>query len=302
MNSEAPKLTEPVGKEKSKKKKRIDRILTCVEIFLVIVIVVAGYPLTLMLVRNMAYGEVFFVNGASMYPTLNKDAVRPSENRLLTWKDSRAKEGDLLDYGWGKKAESSPTFYQDLKRFDVVDCFYPTDYTSDGAIRATSSVKIKRLIAFPGETVTITYDPARDPNEVFGYSVWGETSIKDVNGNVFTLPNLYSEKDYPDILNSNGTVEKYLSLGNPVDGMGEVYKQTTWVLGEDEYFVCGDNRRGGKSGDSRTFAAKDKLKKHMIIGKSCLITGRREFHDETVSFRLDQVRAPWDYINLENHP
>jgi len=300
MNDEAPKLTEPVGKEK-KKKTLGDKIFFVIEIVLVTACAIMAGPITIMLVRNFGFGEVFFVNGASMYPTLNSTAYRPSDKRLLTWNDPRAREGDLLDYGWGKLVSRKENLWDEIRRYDIIMTYYPTDYTN-GQLGANASVKIKRLIGFPGESVTITYDPERDPNEVFGYSVWGETTITGVDGKTFALPNLYSEKDYPDIPYGSGKLN-YTSLGNPVDGNGEVYRSRTWTLGEDEYFVCGDNRRGSKSGDSRNFAANSMIKKHMVIGKAYLVTGKREYVEgTTLKFRLDQIYMPWNYINLEIHP
>lgn len=42
-----------------------------------------------------------------------------------------------------------------IKRFDIVSTYYPDDYNSNGEINVSAKRKIKRVIALPGETFTI---------------------------------------------------------------------------------------------------------------------------------------------------
>ena len=308
MDQETSKLSGPVSEEGKKKKTLANRIILIAEILIIAATAIVAVPLGIVLVRNYAFGDTFFVNGMSMYPTLNGDAYRNQNGtmRPMTWYDGNSRSGDYLDFGWGKRNPDAEDFYNGIHRYDVVMCHYSKDYVSveSRTLRSTASLKVKRIIGLPGETVRITYDPGlTDKMENFyGYTVWGETTITKPSGEQVTLRNLYSAEDYPTIVESSGYQRNYLATGNPVIPGSTPGASITHVthLAADEYFVCGDNRR--YSDDSRSVGA---IKDFMIFGKACLVTGRRVYlpdadAEEQVKFRLDLIRLPWDYINLEN--
>lgn len=310
MAKETSKLSGPVTEENKKKKTVFNRVMTILEIVVLVCLVVVSVPLGITLVRNYAYGETFFVNGQSMYPTLNGHGLRITGNssyRQLTWADGNSVAHDLLDYGWAKPNKGDAAFYENLHRYDVVMCHYSKDYVSveNRQLRSSASLKVKRIIGLPGETVRISFDPS-DKDKVdnfYGYTVWGETRITKPTGEAVTLKNLYSADDFPNFTDGAGITRNYLSSGNPVvsSSTPNTAKTIVYSLGKDEYFVCGDNRR--YSDDSRANGA---IKDFMINGKACLVTGMREYLPNPASgtseseFRWDKMRMPWDYINLES--
>ncbi len=287
--SELPSIQE--SKKEDKKKKKLSVFLTVFNIVLLTLVVISIFPVATLVYRNVAFGDAFFINGMSMYPTLNKNSVSSSGTAKNWYSGSSSHEGDLIDYGWGK-SDKRDAWLPSLKRFDIVYTYYPTDYTG-GVLRKSAELKIKRIIGLPGETVTIVNDPLLN-EEIKGNSVWGKTTIKTALGETIVLDNLYTEEDYPDIVSSSGSVLKYTSFAFR-------YPMSTATLGDGEYYLVGDNRRAGFSNDSR---AEGPIKDWMIQGKACLITGMRELVLEGDSFktkfRLDKIRMPWDYINLEH--
>lgn len=58
----------------------------------------------------------------------------------------------------------------------------------------------------------------------------------------------------------NGQLLREFYLGEPETG---TYNESKWVLGDDEYFVLGDNRAPGRSNDSRFFGP---IKEDDILG------------------------------------
>ena len=80
-------------------------------------------------------------------------------------------------------------------------------------------------------------------------------------------------------------------------------QKKTWVLGENEYFLMGDNRGGFLySRDSRD---RGPVKEDMIVGKAYLITGKRKIISSSeglqAQFQLGSIYMPWDYKHLDIH-
>lgn len=99
--------------------------------------------------------------------------------------------------------------FGELEREDVVICNYPNRYTEYPLGIKTKTYFVKRVVAMPGDTVS------RKANVTYvTYAETGETVALDA-----PFANRYQGHDYE------------------------------YVLGEDEYFVVGDNR--GNSHDSR---------------------------------------------------
>lgn len=129
------------AKENSKKSKSIfwDRFT-----FVAFVLfVVAGICLTVSIYFQKKYFDYFFVNGQSMYPTLNLHATHKNG---VEYKELGTKLEDgsqHVDYGFYDTHESA---INSIKRFDIVICKY---FDND------QDEKIKRVIVMPGETFYI---------------------------------------------------------------------------------------------------------------------------------------------------
>ncbi|MCR5491492.1 MAG: signal peptidase I [Bacilli bacterium] len=226
------------------------------------------------------YGEPFYVNGMSMYPTLNKDALiyDTSKNsyRASTMADGSNKVKDYVDYGWARYDEDG-NWLKDLHRYDIVITYFKSDFDSSGKLLSNTSLKIKRLIGFPGETVKLEADD--------GSPAWGKTTITLADGSSEVLPNLYTSEDF----------------GSATYTMNKS-RVGTWTLGPNEYFVMGDNRAGSNSKDSR-WTDVGPIKETYMRGKAYVITGLRLLKEEDGSlapkFDLWKIRFPWNYIHLE---
>ena len=112
--------------------------------FLPIIIIVVS--VILIAVEGVVYYQrsyltPFWVNGQSMYPTLNKDATF-ADGTKIGENGGSAGIGSIVDYGVMDEHKGA---IDKLKRFDIVI----TKYVAN----ADDSSKIKRVIGLPGETV-----------------------------------------------------------------------------------------------------------------------------------------------------
>ena len=119
-----------------KKRKFRDFIPLIVIVVSLVLIAVEG-----VLYYQRSYLTPFWVNGQSMYPTLNKDATFPNGEKIGKTGGS-ASVGSIVDYGVMDEHKGA---INKLKRFDIVI----TKYLSNDS----DSSKIKRIIGLPGETV-----------------------------------------------------------------------------------------------------------------------------------------------------
>ena len=116
-----------------------------------------------------------------------------------------------------------------IKRFDIISTYYPDDYNEEGVLKNDVKRKIKRVIGLPGETFTIEN---------------GLLSVKQ------------------------GDEYKYIpySFKVPETNVKDISEKT---LGEDEYWVLGDNRV-----NSRDCAVLNKpIAKKNIVGVLVAIEG-----------------------------
>lgn len=130
-------MAKPIS-EYSKKKsifKRIMAIVGCI-------VIVASIALASFLIFHNVYYTPFWVNGQSMYPTLNKDAKYQNGNLIGETGTADVNSYDI-DYGFMDEHQSA---IENIKRFDIIICSYSSSDTSS---------KIKRVIALPGETFYI---------------------------------------------------------------------------------------------------------------------------------------------------
>lgn len=105
-----------------------------------VLVLVCGICLAVTIFFQKRYFGYFFVNGQSMYPTLNLNAA-DRNGRLYKETGGSVSEGaQHIDYGFYDYHESA---LNDLHRYDIVICKYFDGDTSE---------KIKRIIVMPGET------------------------------------------------------------------------------------------------------------------------------------------------------
>ena len=165
------------------------------------------------LIFQKTFYTPFWVNGQSMYPTLNKNAKYVSNGQLVGERNTKGEHTQYdVDYGFMVTDKNSLSH---LSRFDIV----VTKYTD-----TQDSYNIKRVIVLPGETFYITSTSDKTNGSLY---------VKNVN-NEFELISQPIEEEYI----YKGTYPTKYTV------------ETT--LGEDEVFVMGDNRIEGNSYDSRS--------------------------------------------------
>ena len=120
-----------------------------------------------------------------------------------------------------------------IKRFDIISTYYPENYSGD-VLKANATKKIKRVIALPGETFT----------------------IKD---------GLLSVLEGEEFVNKPYSFE-VSAVTTDKDTDGPI------TLGEDEYWVLGDNRVNSK--DCGYF--NEPVKKSQIVGVLVAIEGKAQ--------------------------
>lgn len=191
------------------------RLSVLFNIFIVLLSIIA-LSIAGVLIYQKRYLSPFWVNGQSMYPTLNKNTLRPDGQPYGEDGSSTQPGSKKAEYGVMDKHERA---LKKLKRFDIVVCKYSANDASD---------KIKRVVGLPGETIK------------FGQ---GET-----NGTLFV-------KNGDTFYATEQPIEnKYVAAGT--------YPTAEITLGDDEYYVLGDNR--AHSSDSRNNGP---IKFEWLVGK-----------------------------------
>jgi signal peptidase I len=207
-------------------------------VFSIVLLVVEG-----IIYYHRSYLTPFWVNGQSMYPTLNEHAKNAQGDEIGAG-GGGSLEGYTVDYG---KMDCHKSAINKIKRFDVVVTLYSSDDTSN---------KIKRVIGMPGETIKFS------------------TAV-ETNGDLYV----------------NGKfVEQPIStqvVRNASYPVGEI------KLGENEYYVLGDNRN--HSLDSR---AEGPIKKEWITGKAMYLTGTATVFKYTDP---DSGNFKYDIKNIKKH-
>jgi len=241
--------------EQTSKKNSIFSKITMafLSILLVASLLVIGY-----VIFHDNYYKTFWVNGQSMYPTLNHNTAYQS-GELVGEKDAHQSITTYknLDYGIMDTHERT---IKKLKRFDIVICYYgenETDY------------KIKRLVVMPGETFYITKDDANPEN----------------NGNLYILNpdkdefELITQPLDDHFVHDGFYTATYADPNNPV------------TLADDEVFVIGDNRIGNHSNDSRKVGP---IKYSSIEGKAVALEGTCEIKvDEKGNYKPVNIKKHW---------
>ena len=236
---------------------------------------------------SATYDVPFYVNGMSMYPTLNATAVN-AQGKQLSWYNGSNSVGDKVDYGYAKSFNPET---DTLSRYDVVITYYPSDFKrdligdfvrdSDGKLILLSGhkTKIKRVIGLPGESVS--FDTVEDDTEMYNRA-WGKTTINLGLENEQILKPLYTVDDFPS-----------------VDGRTYNFPQYSYgptLLKEHQYYVMGDNRGQGYSSDSREVGP---ILDEMIVAKAELIVGLRTLDAEmTPGSPWEYIFTPWNFRRL----
>ena len=158
------------------------------------------------------YFTPIYVSGSSMQPTLNKIDEGPQWHH----------------YGY---VDSHKHAIDNLKRFNIVTTYYPFTYSNDyekpydpngeNVVSDRATFKIKRVYAFPGEyfKFTVETDPVTKVDDVKFYV---KDSAEEPWGDPLDLP---FERNIKIDRNNNPNYYEYESP----------------QLGENEYFVMGDN-------------------------------------------------------------
>ena len=202
------------------------KLLIWPSIYFVLIIAVC---VSAVLAFNKSYYSLIFVSGGSMQPTLNNYDKRPIGYKSAVY----------VDYG---KIDSHKKAIDNLKRFDIVTTYYPwsnvdyenvgSSYTHDQTPLDSASYKIKRVLALPFETISI------DNSVVHKESI----TITTAKGDILT----YDDDNLPFTRNRKGEEASDRRYRG-----GESFEIT---LGENEYWVMGDNwRDGGKTSSDDCF-------------------------------------------------
>lgn len=244
----------PLAREKKRRRGVFNTIFNIVIVILLAILSVSIGYISQIIYNNARYSS-FFVNGMSMYPTINRSAYATGNGRTI---QLAFDYGNFSNTSYSYRCETglydkSQGFLDEIERFDIVCTHYSDDY-ANGNLESNASAKIKRIIGLPGEwlyysdnDLMISQDEGETWNEIEEtflqpQSWWGEGE----------------ETWYQDLQN------------NPVNFRNE---NNPYKLADDEYFVCGDNRR--HSNDSRSKGA---VKDYMIDGLVVLLNGETNYY------------------------
>ncbi len=219
-------------------------------IYLVLIINVC---ISLVLVFRSYYFKSIFVSGSSMEPTLHGNV------------------SNAVDYGI---IDDHKNAINNIKRFQIITTYYPfadsKDYTKpyvhDKDVvnvidEAESSYKIKRVYGLPGETIRFELD-------------------EEYANSARSFSNLYSEEAqdaarraiqfFVKTNENEGFVKQNLKFKRKINILKlNDYKSFEYTLGDDEYWVMGDNY----SASSDCFTKKAPIYVDNIVGVLIAIEG-----------------------------
>ena len=188
----------------------------------------------------------FYVSGQSMRPTLL---------------------GDNHSFHYGI-ADTSKAAINTTKRFDVVVTYYSW-------VSEDETLKVKRAWGLPGETISLTYD-ATTKSMTFTASINNEVryTVESDPQSEYQMP--YGDK-------TTYQVFKFKAASRVFNVVADDGARTfeNHVLGQDEYFVMGDNwsRSSDCYGTNVTYKQMRNLHKSEIVGKVVRIEGTATSYD-----------------------
>jgi signal peptidase I len=288
-------LSTPGGKAPSKKRKAIAAVLRSLLMLVFALVIAASAQIT----YDYARYQKFFVNGESMYPSLNRDAERYDEagNRVESpvylLGDFSSPGTYICDYGI---SDCSASFRERLKRYSVVVTYFDEDMVYDAASASyvprsgsgsEPDLKIKRIIGLPGETVY--------------FSSAGDLFVKGAGTDAYELigqPFFEKQSDW------TAEMMAWADLAKPASAKGSFATESNpCVLGADEYFLCGDNRLA--STDSRM---KGPVHGYSFVGKAIAITAKCSYRVPSSGASggscepiWSSFRMPWDLAYLSEY-
>lgn len=277
----------PPAEEKPGKKKRkwLSRILS-IFVFLVSTMILSFSG---QVIYDYARYKSFYVNGESMYPTLNSHVVftdasgvkhygnaDDSLGHISTWGEFHRVGTYVCDYGL---MDSKEGFLSRIKRFDVVCTYYPSDYV-DGVLKEIHYLKIKRVLAFPGESVKF------DDDGVLYIKGKGESEYKEVEQSFYSASFL---EENPSWLANTVKLKDPASVAKIKAGV---------ELADDQYFLCGDNRLLNASSDSRDLS-NGGISSQYITGIAYAIVGKCNYKIANNGSTSSDPNF-WDIINPWN--
>lgn len=177
----------------------VKKILWIFFVIIFVILILCGG----VLIFHNTYFKTFFVNGQSMYPTLNQNA-KDEKGNILSPTSGNSGLGYTVDFGI---MDQSKYRLSKLQRGDIVITYYKSDYNSEGLLNPNVSTKIKRIVGLPGEKIALDGNGDLLVNGVL-------TMLK---GNHVYTSTPEGNRKYP-------TGQDYIELG------------------VGEYFVLGDNR------------------------------------------------------------
>lgn len=254
----------------------------------------AGYAAEVLYCNN-SYVH-FYVNGMSMYPTLNASA------EAKTWSGSDMKP-NTPKYRYGNfdspgiyrcdagLADASAGYMDKIERFSIVSSYYESDYEKDSSgnyildengkpiVISGKGEKIKRVIGLPGESLY--------------FDASGELYVKMVGAEDYEKveqPFLEEQSWWTD------EMREWRINDNPYVASAKSNK--TWTLTDDQYFICGDNR--AHSTDSR---AEGPVYSHSITGLAVAVNGKVNYEitndrQASASSNIFDLYMPWNYRYL----
>lgn len=280
----------PLGSKKPSKRRRVLNVIGEVLLLLAFTLVLS---ISGQITYDYARYSTFFVNGMSMYPTLNKNVTFVEENG--TSHDGGASDSLGANYLWGDfngrfnghssltlsgtfycdygMMDAKPGFITSLKRFDIIVTYF---YSGD------TDLKIKRLMALPGESWKFdkegNFYVGKDPSSL---ALVEQPFLDEI------------EKEHP-----GWKASTYTGTSN-----------MSGTLGEDEYFVCGDNRLSKKKDGSGTVHSYDSrsvgpIKSYCLQGRAIAVIGSYPYNSsKTNESKFNQLlhthfRMPWDLYSL----
>lgn len=198
--------------------------------------------------------QKFFVNGESMYPTLNANTVEKDADgnivsgvKTYNRRDfSTPSHSYLCDFGIMDTRDEA---LMNLGRFDIVVTYFDSDMQADGTPRDDAALKIKRVLGLPGEEIYF------DANGDFY-----------VNSLLCEQAFLEPKEWWSEEMKTWAETAKAETLEGASYASGA---SNALTLGDDEYFLVGDNRLKGASRDSREIGP---ISRASIVGKAVAIT------------------------------
>ena len=128
-------------------KKKISAILMSTFTFAALI----GLCFTASIAMTRNYYDTIFVSGSSMNPTLYGGTGGLAKAPYID-EYNEYHSGEYVNFGLVDKSEKAK---KNIRRYDIVTTYYPSDYDGTGKLIESATYKIKRVIALPGETFRI---------------------------------------------------------------------------------------------------------------------------------------------------